>query len=86
MASHLFAGDTKPAQLFEFEKITVPLVPKVVDTAVKALLEEPEWATKIEAASAEIGRLLANSVAPFLSQFRTISILYLSGLCTSEVT
>ncbi|XP_039997468.1 uncharacterized protein LOC120797681 [Xiphias gladius] len=58
----LSAGDTKPTELLALEESTAPLVPEVVETTLKFFLEEPERENKSEAASAEIGKLLANSM------------------------
>ncbi|XP_078114085.1 uncharacterized protein LOC144522689 [Sander vitreus] len=57
IASYLLAAeDAKPAEFLEFEQSAAALVPEVVDTALKFLLEEPEQVMKSEAASAEIGK------------------------------
>ena len=64
-------GDAKPAELLE--QSTAALVPEVVDTALKFLLEEPERENKIKAASAEIAKLLMHSAASCLSQFGPVS-------------
>ncbi|XP_044040439.1 uncharacterized protein LOC122870377 [Siniperca chuatsi] len=78
----LSAGDAKPAELLELEHSAARLVPEVVETALKFLLKEPERGNKIEAASAEIGKLLTNSAAPCLSQFGSVSKTLLLRVCT----
>lgn len=79
---HVF-GTAKPAQLWKLEKITVPLVLEVVGI-FKDPLKDPEWENKIEAASAEIGELLSNSIVSFLSYIRPNLKLFLLGVCTRE--
>ncbi|XP_039997467.1 uncharacterized protein LOC120797680 [Xiphias gladius] len=78
----LSAGDTKPTELLALEESTAPQVPEVLETTLKFFLEEPERENKSEAASAEIGKLLANSVAPCLSQFGSGSASLMLGICT----
>ncbi|KAF1380112.1 hypothetical protein PFLUV_G00183120 [Perca fluviatilis] len=80
----LYAGDAKPAELLELEQSYAALVPEVVDTALKFLLEEPERENKSEAASAEIGKLLTNSAFPCLSRFGRVSKTLLLRVCTKE--
>ena len=53
--------------LSELEPSTASLVLEVADAALKLFLGEPERWNKSEAASAEIGKVLAQSVAPCLS-------------------
>lgn len=82
-SSPLPAGDATPAELLELEQSTAPLVPEVVDTALKFLLEEPEQTPdRTEAASAEIGKLLTDSVVPCLSQFGSVSKTLMLGVIT----
>ncbi|KAM7366080.1 hypothetical protein PAMP_015548 [Pampus punctatissimus] len=52
--------EAKPAELLELEQSYAPVVPEVVDTALKFLLEEPKIEDKTEAASAEVGRRLTD--------------------------
>ncbi len=81
-SSPLSAGDAKPAELLELEQNAAPLVPVVVDTALKFFLEELEQENKSEGASAEIGKLLSNSADPCLSQFGRIAETFLLEICT----
>ncbi|CAK6973051.1 uncharacterized protein LOC122990560 [Scomber scombrus] len=77
------AGDAKSAELLELEHITAPVIPEVVNITVKFFLEELEMEEKIKAASAEVGRLLTGTAAPFLSQYGDISRYLLLGVCTT---
>ena len=55
---------------------------EVINTTLKFLLEEPESADQIEAASIEVGRLLRDSAAPCLPQYGPLSAAPLLGVCT----
>ncbi|XP_034735879.1 uncharacterized protein LOC117949603 [Etheostoma cragini] len=78
------AEDAKPAELMELEQSAAALIPEVVDTALKFLLEDPERENKSKAASAEIGKLLTNSAFPCLSRSGSVSETLLLGVCTKE--
>ncbi|XP_028456377.1 uncharacterized protein LOC114570313 [Perca flavescens] len=80
----LYTGDAKPAELLELEQSAAALLPEVVDTALKFLLEEPERENKNEAASAAIGKLLTNSAFPCLSRLGRVSETLLLRVCTEE--
>lgn len=45
-SGRLSAGDAKPAELLELGQCTAPLVPEMVDAALKFLLEVPEQQNK----------------------------------------
>ncbi|XP_037647085.1 uncharacterized protein LOC119501070 [Sebastes umbrosus] len=78
----LSAEDTKPAEL-ELEHSVALLVPQIVKTALKFLLEEPENENKTEAAGVEIGRLLTESAGPSLAGFGPFPNTLLLLLCTA---
>ncbi|XP_045927433.1 uncharacterized protein LOC123984541 [Micropterus dolomieu] len=83
ITSHpLSEGDAKPAELLELGQSAASLVPEVVDTALRFLLEEPELKDKCKLASAKIGKLLTNSAAPCLSQFGSVSRTVMLSVCT----
>ncbi|XP_067454439.1 uncharacterized protein [Thunnus thynnus] len=75
------SGDAKPGEL-ELHQSTAPVIQEVVNTTLKFLLEEPESADQIEAASIEVGRLLSDSAAPCLPQYGPLSAAPLLGVCT----
>nr|XP_020479177.1 uncharacterized protein LOC109973730 [Monopterus albus] len=74
--------DTKAVALMELEQVTAALVPELVDTVLKFLLDKPEQENQSEAASAEIGKLLANSAAACLCQFGSVPVMPLLDVCT----
>ncbi|XP_034548128.1 uncharacterized protein LOC117819037 isoform X2 [Notolabrus celidotus] len=75
------AGDPIPVDLLELEQFTAPVVPQVVDSALKLLLEEPEQVNREEAANAEISQLLMQCVVPYLSCHVTVNDTLVLGLC-----
>eukprot|EP00064_Thunnus_orientalis_P007896 superscaffoldBa00000903_g7918 len=62
------SGDAKTGQQLELQQSTAPVIQEVINTTLKFLLEEPESADQIEAASIVVGRLLSDSAAPCLPQ------------------
>ncbi|XP_034548940.1 uncharacterized protein LOC117819599 [Notolabrus celidotus] len=75
------AGDPIPVDLLELEQFTAPVVPQVVDSALKLLLEESEQVNREEAANAEISQLLMQCVVPYLSCHVTVNDTLVLGLC-----
>ncbi|XP_034546892.1 uncharacterized protein LOC117818238 isoform X1 [Notolabrus celidotus] len=75
------AGDPIPVDLLELEQFTAPVVPQVVDSALKLLLENPEQVNREEAANAEISQLLMQCVVPYLSCHVTVNDTLVLGVC-----
>ncbi|XP_034548099.1 uncharacterized protein LOC117819014 isoform X2 [Notolabrus celidotus] len=75
------AGDPIPVDLLELEQFTAPVVPQVVDSALKLLLEESEQVNREEAANAEISQLLMQCVVPYLSCHVTVNYTLVLGVC-----
>eukprot|EP00064_Thunnus_orientalis_P003764 superscaffoldBa00000320_g3775 len=75
-------GDAKPGELLELQQSTAPVIQEMINTTLKFLLEEPESADQIEAASVEVGRLLSDSAAPCLPQYGPLSAAPLLAVCT----
>ncbi|XP_067432480.1 uncharacterized protein [Thunnus thynnus] len=76
------SGDAKPGELLELQQSTAPVIQEMINTTLKFLLEEPESADQIEAASVEVGRLLSDSAAPCLPQYGPLSAAPLLAVCT----
>ncbi|XP_042255796.1 uncharacterized protein LOC121888391 [Thunnus maccoyii] len=76
------SGDAKTGQHLELQQSTAPVIQEVINTTLKFLLEEPESADQIEAASIVVGRLLSDSAAPCLPQYGPLSAAPLLGVCT----